>query len=48
MARQNNAIAHLYISDPTAGKSNATWFSKLFLTHPPIQDRIKALQDMSM
>ena len=34
-----NATAHLYISNPFKGKKIST----LFMTHPPIQDRIKAL-----
>ena len=42
MQRQSNAIAHLYIADPTGGRK-IPWMSKLFMTHPPIPDRIKAL-----
>lgn len=37
----DNATAHLYISDPSRGKTN--WISKLFMTHPPINERIEAL-----
>ncbi len=37
------ATAHLYISNPFKGKS----FSSLFLTHPSIEQRIKALREMS-
>lgn len=42
MQRQSSAIAHLYIANPLGGgmgKKVAT----LFATHPPIEDRIKAL-----
>lgn len=42
LRHQASTIAHLYISDPTAGKKTP-WVSKLFMTHPPIADRIKAL-----
>ena len=42
MLHQSNAIAHLYIADPTGGKKTA-WYKTLFLTHPPINDRIRAL-----
>jgi heat shock protein HtpX len=42
MRRANNAIAHLYISNPFGGKSIAG-ISKLFMTHPPVEERIKAL-----
>jgi heat shock protein HtpX len=37
------ATAHLYISDPFGGKSRQTFFQKLFMTHPPVEERIKAL-----
>jgi heat shock protein HtpX len=43
----NKATAHLYISDPLKNNSSAiSWFSKLFLTHPPLSERIEALQAM--
>lgn len=41
MRRQSQAIAHLYMADPKGKRPSA--FSKLWMTHPPIQDRIKAL-----
>ena len=40
----NRATAHLYITNPFKGKK----VSKLFLTHPPIEDRVKALRGMSV
>ena len=44
----NKATAHLYIENPFKkdGHGNRAWFSGLFDTHPPISDRIKALQNM--
>jgi heat shock protein HtpX len=42
LIHQSNAIAHLYIADP-AGSKKSQWLKNLFLTHPPINDRIKAL-----
>lgn len=42
LKRQSSAIAHIYLADPTAGKKTP-WVSKLFMTHPPVEDRIKAL-----
>ena len=42
LRHQSNAIAHLYIADPTGGKK-IPWYKSLWLTHPPINDRIKAL-----
>lgn len=43
----NNATAHLYIANPFKGKQSANWLVKLFSTHPPIEERIKALRQMS-
>ncbi|MGM0365735.1 MAG: M48 family metallopeptidase [Actinomycetota bacterium] len=43
----NNATAHLFISNPI-GKKNAAMFKSLFNTHPPVEDRIKKLKEMSL
>lgn len=40
----NRATAHLYIANPFKGKK----VSKLFLTHPPIEERVKALRGMDI
>ncbi|HOX10421.1 MAG TPA: M48 family metallopeptidase [Candidatus Moranbacteria bacterium] len=40
----NRATAHLYIANPFKGKK----VSKLFMTHPPVEDRVKALRGMSI
>ena len=43
----NKATAHLYIINPLKGRKDAIgWFAGLFNTHPPIEQRIKALQAM--
>lgn len=44
----NKATAHLYIADPFKNKvrSGVSWFANLFNTHPPLEERIKALQKM--
>ncbi len=42
----NNATAHLYIANPFKGKEINNWFSGLFNTHPPIEERIKILRSM--
>lgn len=41
-----NATAHLYITNPFKGKNFGAWFSGLFNTHPPIEERIKRLRAM--
>jgi len=44
----NNSTAHLYIASPLRGKQSKSWFSKLFMTHPPVEKRVKALRGMRM
>ena len=44
MRTANNATAHLWISDPHAKKHSAV--AKLFMTHPPIEERVKRLKEM--
>ncbi len=41
----NKATAHLYISNPLKNRHDAVgWFAQMFNTHPPVQERIKALR----
>lgn len=42
----NKATAHLYIASPFKGKQAANWLTGLFNTHPPVEERIKALRGM--
>lgn len=49
----NKATAHLYIVNPLKGLPASRqgqqvigWFSGLFNTHPPIEERVKALREM--
>ncbi len=43
----NKATAHLYITNPLTNlKGSVGMFAGLFSTHPPIEDRIKALRQM--
>lgn len=43
----NKATAHLYITDPLKNLSGSVgWFAGLFNTHPPVSERIKALEQM--
>jgi len=44
----NKATAHLYIVNPLRNTHEAVgWFAGLFNTHPPLEERIKALENMS-
>lgn len=43
MRTANNATAHLYISNPFGASAAKSFLTRLFSTHPPIADRIKAL-----
>lgn len=42
----NNATAHLYIANPFKGKVIHHWFTGLFNTHPPIEERTRILRSM--
>jgi len=46
MQRANHATAHLFISNPFgSGKKSISGMNKLFMTHPPAEERIKALRE---
>jgi len=45
MQKANQSTAHMFISNPFGAKAKKG-FSKLFLTHPPIEDRIAKLRGM--
>jgi len=43
----NNATAHLYFENPFKGdkrEGGTSWFAKLFMTHPPVGERVRALR----
>jgi len=44
----NNSTAHLYIASPFRGEQSHSWFSKLFMTHPPVEERTRALRGMKI
>jgi len=48
MRRASNSTAHLFISSPFRGKQSESWFTKIFMTHPPVEERINALRGMKV
>ncbi len=48
MQKASHATAHLFLSDPFKGGGSGTKFlTKLFMTHPPMEERIAALRGTS-
>lgn len=45
MATAKDSTAHMWIDNPFKGK-DASWWHNLFMTHPPIEERIAALEAM--
>ena len=53
LAAATTATAHLYFENPFKadtgrGERRTPWIVKLFMTHPPIEDRIRALQQINV
>jgi heat shock protein HtpX len=44
----NNSTAHLFIASPFRGKQKKSWFTKIFMTHPPVKERTRALRGMKI
>jgi heat shock protein HtpX len=45
----SNAYAHLYIANPfNSGGKGPGFFAKLFMTHPPVAERVAALRGMEI
>lgn len=47
MRAAKDTTAHLWIDNPFKGRKRS-FFHKLFLTHPPLEDRIRALEQVSV
>lgn len=45
LATARDSTAHLWLDNPFKGVP-VSWWHRLFMTHPPIEERIKALQGM--
>jgi heat shock protein HtpX len=46
MAVASSTTAHLWLDDPFKGPQKTNWLRKLFMTHPPAEERIAALRGM--
>ena len=44
----NDATSSLFIDSPYKGKQKTHWLSKMFMTHPPIEERIAALRGIKI
>jgi heat shock protein HtpX len=44
----SDATAHLFFSNPFKGKQKRKWLVKLFMTHPPVEERITVLRSMDV
>ena len=48
MISASTTTAHLFISNPFGAHPAGQWMQKLFSTHPPIEDRIQALEGLNV
>jgi heat shock protein HtpX len=48
MRYAKNTTSHLWIDDPFTGQARTSFWHRAFMTHPPIEERIKALREMSV
>jgi heat shock protein HtpX len=44
----SSSNAHLFIFSPFRGKEAKSWFNKLFMTHPPVEERVANLRGMKI
>ena len=44
----SNTTAHLWFSDPFKEGKKTPWLHKLFLTHPPVEERVRVLRGMKI
>jgi heat shock protein HtpX len=48
MKTASTTTAHMYITNPFGAHPAGQWVQKLFSTHPPIEDRIEALEGLNV
>ncbi len=47
LSTANRATAHMFIVNPLKGKNETGFLAKFFMTHPPVEERIKRLRQMA-
>ncbi|MFA6354766.1 MAG: M48 family metallopeptidase [Candidatus Paceibacterota bacterium] len=48
MSVAKDSTAHLWLSNPFKNNKKVSFISKLFMTHPPIEERVKALRGLKI
>jgi len=48
LKRASPSTAHLFIISPFKGREVENWLVKIFSTHPPLEERIKALKGITV
>ena len=48
LRKANSTNAHMFITSPFRGKEGNSWFVKLFMTHPPVEERVAALRGLNI
>lgn len=48
MRNASTTTAHMFITNPFGTHPAGAWIQKIFSTHPPIEDRIKALEGLNV
>jgi len=48
LRQAHSGTAHLFIANPFKGKEGKNWFARLFMTHPPLEERIRILRSMKV
>jgi len=48
LKKVNRATAHLYIDSPIKNRQKRGFLTKAFMTHPPVEDRIRALRGIKI
>ncbi len=48
LQRASTATSHLFISNPFRGMEETNWLIKLFMTHPPLKERVKILRRLEI